>query len=462
MAESGKEPVPIETKDQLIGDLERGVKPKADWRIGTEHEKIAFYKGDKVSPVPFDGERGIEGLLKGLLATNDTANGVYENDRLIGLLLQSEGSDFSASVTLEPGGQVELSGAPLASVHDTKREIETHLHQVREVASELGIGFVASGFSPKFSLEETQRVPKGRYDVMRRYMPKVGKYGLAMMHQSATVQVNLDFSSEADMVRKFQTSLSLQPVIMSMFANSVFCNGELNGFQSFRSELWRDVDDDRTGMLPFVFEDGMSFERYVDYALDVPMYFIYRDGRYHDVTGNTFGDFLNHKIEGFEDVQANMEDWSTHLTTIFPEVRLKQFLEMRGADCGPEPFLTALSAIWTGLLYDTSSLDAAYDLQKAWSERERGELRDNAPRHGLKTPLNKISMIDLAREVIEIAESGLKARAKFDDNGDDERQFLEPLQQIVDEKWSLADRLIDQYKTVWGGDIERLFKDYCF
>lgn len=461
MADSGSEPVPIETKDQLISDLESGCKPKKLWRIGTEHEKICFYKGAQTSPVPFEGEHGIEALLRGLLDEEDDAVGVYEDESLIGIELDHS-VKFGATITLEPGGQVELSGAPLETIHQTKSEINDHLTKIKKIGERHGMGFLGNGFSPKFSLNETPLMPKGRYDVMRSYMPKVGAHGLNMMHQSATVQVNLDYLSEADMVRKFRVGLALQPVITALFANSVFSNGQLNGFQSFRSEIWRDVDPDRTGILPFVFEDGMGFERYVDYALKVPMYFLYRDGQYLDVAGESFKDFFDGKLAGFEGMRPTMDDWTLHLTTIFPEVRLKHFLEMRGADCGPREFLPALSAVWVGLLYETSALDAAYDMVKNWTDDQRQQMRDDVPRFGLKSKCGDMGLYDIASEVIAIAEEGLKQRAKLVHTGDDERVFLEPVQQIVDEKWALSDRLIDRFNTVWACDIEQMFAENSF
>jgi glutamate--cysteine ligase len=466
MANSTDRSRPIETKDELVAVLEAGIKPAGDWLIGTEHEKFPFFSGD-ITPVPFEGDRGIEALLIGLLESDKGFEGIYEGERLVGLKQPTKCGKFSASVTLEPGGQVELSGAPLSDVHQTIAEIETHLTDLHEVAAPLEMEFLGLGYSPKFTLEETPRMPKGRYDIMRAYMPKVGTRGLNMMHNSCTVQVNLDFGSEADMVKKFRVGLALQPLATALFANSVFKDGKLNGFQSFRSEVWRDVDAARTGMLPFVFEDGMGFERYVSYALEVPMYFVYRNGRYIEGRGQPFSKFMAGKFEGLEGELPTLDDWEMHLTTLFPEVRLKQFLEMRGADCGPLPYLPALSAFWTGLFYDSSSLDAAYDLIKSWDAPMMQEVRDRVPTEGLATAVGKRDMQMIACEVLEMSAAGLKARARFGNSGSalsdvDERHYLEPLQDMADDGWTQARRLIDRFKSEWNEDINAVYRELAY
>lgn len=469
MAVAQDDIVPIETKDQLIAELTIGMKPKDQWLIGTEHEKFVFHV-DGFRPVPFEGELGIEQLLKGLMEGQggsgcDQGNyykGIFEGERLIGLKLPSSCGNFSASITLEPGGQFELSGAPLKTMHETAVELQRHLDDVTAVAAPMGLGFLGLGYSPKFSIEDTPKIPKARYDVMRAYMPRVGNLGLNMMHCSATVQVNLDFCSEADMVKKFRVGLALQPFATALFANSVFKEGKLNGFQSYRSEVWRDVDAARTGMLPFVFEDGMGFEAYVDYALNVPMYFVVRDGRYLETYGHNFADFLAGGIEGLEDVRPKMSDWELHLTTLFPEVRLKQFLEMRGADCGPQRFLPALSAFWVGLLYDEGVLDAAYDMVKGWDEQARQNLRDDVPRLGLKAEIGGHQLLDLLREILAMADSGLLARAHLNQAGNSEQIYLEPCHEIVSDGWALSDKLVDRFKTVWGGDIDQVYQEFAF
>lgn len=457
MALAQEPSAPLETRDQLIEELTAGMKPREQWMIGTEHEKFPFTLDD-IKTVPFEGEAGIEALLQGLLDGTGNYEGVYEGDHLIALKMPSGCGKFSASITLEPGGQFELSGAPFKNLHQTAQELDDHLKDVEAVAKPMGLGFLGLGYTPKFSLTETPEMPKGRYDVMRAYMPTVGDLGLNMMHCSSTVQVNLDFSSEADMVKKFRVGLALQPFATALFANSVFKEGKLNGFQSFRSEVWRNVDADRTGMLPFVFEKGMSFERYVDYALGVPMYFVVRDGKYLDTHGKNFADFLAGNIEGLEKVRPNEDDWELHLTTLFPEVRLKQFLEMRGADCGPQPFLPALSAFWVGLLYDDGVLDAAYDLIKGWDEKTRQTLRDDVPKLGLKAKIGKHNVLDVSSEIMAMADAGLKGRALLNDKGQSEQVYLEPLHEIVGDGWSLADQLIDRFNNVWDEDIHQLYK----
>ncbi|MDE2352990.1 MAG: glutamate--cysteine ligase, partial [Alphaproteobacteria bacterium] len=348
---------PIESRDDLVRYLEAGSKPKSEWRIGTEHEKFVYDLKDR-RPVAYEGRPGIRALLEGMQRFGWEP--VLEGENIIGL------TQNGGAISLEPGGQFELSGAPLKSVHQTCAEVNTHQQQVREVAAEIGAGACGIGFAPTWSLDDVPQMPKGRYGIMRRYMPKVGGYGLEMMFRTCTVQVNLDFSSEADMVKKFRVSLALQPIATALFANSPFREGKPNGFLSYRSHIWTDVDNARAGMLPWVFEDGMSFERYVDYALEVPMYFVYRDGQYIDVSGRCFRDFLDRKIPEVKDIAPQMSDWADHLTTIFPEVRLKRFLEMRGADGGSWRRICGLPALWVGLLYDDAALDAAWDMVKDW------------------------------------------------------------------------------------------------
>ncbi len=354
---------PIEQRDDLVRHIAQGAKPKPDWRIGTEHEKFV-YDLRSHKPLAYDAHPGIRGLLEGMRRFGWEP--VVEGDNIIGLK-QKDG----ATLSLEPGGQFELSGAQLQNVHETCNELNTHQSQVREVCAEIGAGVIGLGFAPTWSMEETHQMPKGRYAIMRRYMPKVGGYGHEMMFRTCTVQVNLDFSSEADMVKKFRVALALQPVATALFANSPFREGKPNGFLSYRSHIWTDVDNARAGMLPFVFESGMSFERYVDYALDVPMYFVFRDGRYIDVAGKSFRDFLEHRIPDLKSVTPTMSDWADHLTTIFPEARLKSYLEMRGADGGAWRRICGLPALWAGIYYDQVALDAAWDLVKDWTPEER-------------------------------------------------------------------------------------------
>jgi glutamate--cysteine ligase len=444
---------PIESKDELVAYLEAGCKPRADWRIGTEHEKFGFHKAD-LTPVAYEGPAGIASLLTEM-CTRFGWEPVYEGDKIIAL--KDPCCEAGGSVTLEPGGQFELSGAPLQTIHETCNEVNSHLEQVREAGDALGIGMLGLGFSPKWTMAETPRMPKGRYKIMAAYMPKVGKLGLDMMFRSCTVQVNLDYSDEADMVRKLRASLALQPVATALFANSPFIEGKPNGFLSYRSEIWRDTDNARAGMLPFAFEPGMGFERYVDYALDVPMYFVYRQGRYFDVAGASFRDFLAGKLAPLPGERATLSDWSDHLTTLFPEVRLKKFLEMRGADGGPWRRLCALPALWTGLLYDDPSLEAACAMVKDWTEEERQNLRDTVPRLGLDAPFRSGTLLPIARDVVQIAKQGLQNRARIGSGGDDETIFLESLEEIVGSQKTPAELLLRKYEQEWRGDIDKIF-----
>ena len=436
---------PIESKAQLIEELSAGAKPKDQWRIGTEHEKFPFLT-DTLAPVPYHGARSIKGLLDGL-KDGFGWEGVYEDGNIIAL----SRSGSHANVSLEPGGQFELSGAPLASVTETAAEIAEHLEQVKAVGAGLGIGFLGLGASPLWTRAETPVMPKGRYGIMAPYMDKVGTYGRDMMFRTCTVQVNLDFASEPDMVKKFRVSLALQPVAAALFANSPFLDGKPNGFLSFRSEVWRDTDNARAGMLPFAFEDGMSFERYVDYALDVPMYFVMRDGKYINTSGESFRAFLDGRLPQLPGEKPVMKDWADHLTTIFPEVRLKKYLEMRGADSGLAPMLVALPALWVGLLYDQSALDAAWDLVKDWTAEERQALRNEVPRLALGAKLRGRTVQDIARDVLSIARAGLAAR------GLDEARFLDPLDRIVASGSTSAEDLLALYRGAWQGDVTKVF-----
>lgn len=449
---------PIESRDELVAHIEGGCKPETEWRIGTEHEKFAFHTADG-SPVPYEGPSGIGALLNEM-ATRFGWQPIYEGDNVIALA--DPNCEQGGSITLEPGGQFELSGAPLRTIHETCAEVNTHLRQVAEAGGALGIGFLGLGFSPKWSRAETPRMPKGRYKIMTEYMPKVGTLGLDMMYRSCTVQVNLDFSSEADMVKKLRIGLALQPVVTALFANSPFTEGKPNGFLTFRSEIWRDTDAARTGMLPFAFEDGMSFERYTDYALSVPMYFVYRNGRYIDVAGASFRDFMDGRLAQLPGERPTITDWSNHLTTLFPEARLKRYLEMRGADGGPWRGLCALPAIWTGLLYDQTSLDAAWDLVKDWTAEERHAMRDAVPRLALKTPFRSGTVQDIARRTVAIAKAGLKARGRMSATCGDESSFLEIVETVAESGMTPAEALLAKFQGEWRGDIGHVFTSEAY
>ncbi|MCC6919036.1 MAG: glutamate--cysteine ligase [Alphaproteobacteria bacterium] len=443
----------IESRDQLAGFLEAGCKPKADWRIGTEHEKFGFHL-DSLRTPSYEEKNGIRALLEGLRRFGWEP--VREGETLIGL------TQGKAAISLEPGGQFELSGAPLKTIHETCGEVNTHLDQVRQVATDLGLGFLGLGFHPVASRDETPVMPKGRYNIMRAYMPKVGGYGLDMMLRTCTVQVNLDFADEADMAKKLRVAFALQPVATALFANSPFREGRPNGFLSYRSQIWTDTDNARSGMLPFVFEDGFGFERYVDYALDVPMYFVYRDGKYIDASGQSFRDFLNGKLPALPGEKPTLSDWADHLTTIFPEVRLKKYIEMRGADGGSWKSLCALPALWVGVLYDQTGLDAAWDLVKDWTAEERQTLRSAVPVLGLRTPFRGRTLRDYAAHMLEIASAGLKGRARLDGMGGSEDGFLQPLRQIVERNETKAEELLRKFHGAWQGDVTKVFGEYAY
>ena len=447
---------PIERHEQLAEYLADGCKPKAEWRIGTEHEKFGYCK-DTLKPLPYDGERSIKAVLEALRDRFGWSP-LLEGDNIIGL--EKDG----ANVSLEPGGQLELSGAPLETIHQTCDEVNDHLREVKTVADDIGARFIGLGAAPHWSHDEMPAMPKGRYKLMTDYMGRVGTHGTQMMYRTCTVQVNLDFASEADMVQKLRVALALQPVATALFANSPFFEGKLNGHKSWRSRIWRDLDADRTGMLPWAFEDGMGFERWVDYALDVPMYFVYRDGKYVDALGMSFRDFLNGELPALPGEIPTLSDWADHLTTIFPEARIKKFIEMRGADGGPWRRLCALPAFWVGLCYDQSALDAAWDVVKNWDADTREELRVAASKHALEAHSNGISMRDLARQVVDIAESGLRARAMEGAGGllPDETHFLNALKDSLDTGEVPADELIRRYNGDWGGDVTNVFGEYSY
>lgn len=444
---------PITHRSQLIEYIVSGEKPRSDWRIGTEHEKFGF-RLDDLRPPSFDGERGIEALLLGLVRFGWEAE--EEDGRTIALVRDG------ASVTLEPAGQLELSGAALETIHQTCIEVGSHLKEVKVVADELQLGFLGMGFQPKWRREDMPWMPKGRYQIMRSYMPKVGQLGLDMMTRTCTVQVNLDFASEADMIKKFRVSLALQPIATALFADSPFTEGKPNGYQSYRSHIWTDTDPGRTGMLDFVFEDGFGYERYVDYLLDVPMYFSYRDGIYHDASGQSFRDFMQARLPVLPGALPTLRDWSDHMTTAFPEVRMKKFLEMRGADGGPWGRLCALPAFWVGLLYDDAALDAAWDLVKDFSLDERNALRDGVPKHALKLPFRGASVHELAMETLKISVAGLKRRAALNSRGVDESGFLDPLLEMAEANETAAERKLALFHGEWNGDIDRVFREFAY
>ena len=447
---------PIESHAQLAEYLEAGCKPVEDWRIGTEHEKFG-YLTDTHAPLPYDGKRSIRAVLEGLRDRYGWAP-VEEGGKLIGL------TKGGANVSLEPGGALELSGAPLETIHQTCDEVNEHLREVKSIADAIGVGFIGLGAAPEWMHDEMPLMPKGRYKLMDAYMDRVGTSGTTMMRRTCTVQVNLDFGSEADMVKKMRVALALQPVATALFANSPFFEGKPNGMKSYRSWVWRHLDADRTGMLPFVFEDGFGFDRYVDYALDVPMYFVYRDGRYIDALGMSFRDFMQGKLPALPGEVPTLSDWADHLTTIFPEARLKKFIEMRGADGGPWRRLCALPAFWVGLTYDSGALDAAWDLVKGWDAPTRQALRVAAADDALAAEVEGIRMHDLAARTLEIAEAGLKARACTGAGGmlPDETHFLNALKESVETGKVPADELLEHYHGDWNGDLGPIYSQFSY
>jgi len=448
-----KDPV-IETRDQLIAAISKGEKPKDRWRIGTEHEKFVYCRSDHHAPA-YDEPGGIRDLLMAL--TEFGWEPVFENGKVIAM----SGSD--GTVSLEPAGQLELSGAPLENLHQTCAETGRHLKQVKAIGDKTGKGFLGLGLWPDKTRAELPIMPKGRYDIMLRHMPRVGSMGLDMMLRTCTIQVNLDYSSEADMAHKFRTSLALQPLATALFANSPFLEGKPNGFLSYRSHIWSDTDPHRTGMLPFVFDDSFGYELYVDYMLNVPMYFVYRDGKYIDASGLDFKDFLAGNLSVLPGEKPMVSDWEDHMSTAFPEVRLKSFLEMRGADGGPWNRICALPAFWVGLLYDQGALDAAWDEVKNWSMEEREALRLAVPAQGLNAPLpGGGKLLDLAGRILEISSAGLAARNCLNSSGDNETGYLDPLRDIVASGKTMAEQLLEKYHGEWDGDVSRVYDEMSF
>ncbi len=450
---------PIERPEQLAEYIASGEKPREAWRIGTEHEKFGYRQNDLL-PLPYDapaGQPSVKAMLEGL-RDGFGWTPVLEAGNIIGL------ERNGANVSLEPGGQLELSGAPLETIHQTCDEVNQHLAEVKTVADRMGAGFIGLGAAPVWRQDQMPMMPKGRYRLMTDYMGRVGTLGTQMMYRTCTVQVNLDFSTEADMVQKLRVALALQPVANALFANSPFLDGKPNGWKSWRAHIWQNLDDARTGMLPFAFQDGMGYEAWVDYVLDVPMYFVYRDGKYIDALGQSFRDFLKGRLPALPGEVPTLSDWADHLTTVFPEARIKKFIEMRGAEGGPWRRLCALPALWVGLIYDQSALDAAWDLVKGWDTETRDAWRREAGIHALDARVNGTLMRDLAREVLAISEAGLKARARSGAGGlvPDETHFLNALKESVDTGKVLADEMLEKYHGEWAGDLNHIYAEYSY
>lgn len=457
MARDMVDATPIESVADLAATLEAGCKPASEFRIGTEHEKFGFNLKN-FSPIPYEGPNGVQAVLEGMERLLGWER-IEDSGKIIGLADDHGGG----AISIEPGGQFELSGAPLDNLHQTCREANQHLAHVREVAGPLEIGFLGIGMAPTWERSDMPRMPKSRYDIMTAYMPKVGTLGLDMMYRTSTIQVNLDFESEADMVKKMRVGLALQPIATAIFANSPFMDGRPNGFKSFRAHIWTDTDADRTGDMPFAFDDGFGFESYVDWALDVPTYFVKRGDTYHDVTGTTFREFMNGALEGkIPDARPSLGDWNNHLSTLFPDVRLKKYIEMRGADGGPWRRICALPALWVGLLYDAGVLDQAYELVKDWTQEERAALRVEVPKSALQTPFRSGTVLDVAKQVLALSQEGLKRRARMSDGDLDERVHLAPVEEALAAGMCPADVLLQRYNGSWEGDLSQIFRDYAY
>lgn len=457
MARDTTDQTPISSVQELTDYLAGGCKPKEKFRIGTEHEKFAFFRKDH-TPVPYHGDASISALLKGMQGKLGW-DPIMDGDNIIGL---GEPSGMGA-ISIEPGGQFELSGAPLENLHETCKESNQHLATVREIAEPMGIRFLGIGGSPLWTLDETPKMPKSRYNIMTNYMPKVGTQGLDMMYRTCTIQVNLDFSSEDDMRRKMRVSMKLQSLATALFASSPFTEGKPNGLLSWRGDIWRDTDNNRSGILPFTFEQGFGFKDYVEWALDVPMYFIVRDGKYRDCTDITFRQFMGGALKGqIADWQPNLGDWTNHLSTLFPDVRLKRFLEMRGADGGPWRRICALPAFWVGLLYDEDALAAVDRFTADWSVEDVAHMRDTVPVEGLKAKIAGRDLLDVAREVVSISRTGLQKRARLNGDGQDESVFLSPLEEVLAKKSTLAEDMLALYNGRWQQSVLPVFEDYQY
>ena len=442
----------IKDVEQLVEWLAKGAKPAADWRIGTEHEKFLFHR-DSLRPVAYDGDSGVEAMLNALCkAIGDKATPIIEKGKIIGL---KDGD--GGSVSLEPGGQLELSGAPLSNLHQTCAETGRHLRHMRAVSSALGVGMLGIGFQPKWLRDDISWMPKGRYQIMRNHMPKVGTMGLDMMLRSCTVQVNLDYADEDDMRRKFRTSLALQPIATALFANSPFQDGKPSGWLSGRAHVWTDTDNSRCGVPSCVFDPHFGYEQWIDYILDVPMYFLHRGEDYVDVAGKSFRDYLAGTLAGFEGEPPQMADFEDHITTAFPEVRLKQYLEMRGADSGSWANICALPAYWVGLLYNEEALHEAAALVRDIGAKDVMAGRLSVAKDGLRGKLGRYDVYDLAAKTLDLAFSGLRRRGIFDDSGNDETGFLQPLRAVISSKKTPAEIMLDHYHGDWAKNIDQVF-----
>ena len=440
----------------LVSWLSSKEKDPKEWRIGTEHEKF-IYTLDGFAPVAYEGEAGIEAILHYLSDTYDMTP-ILEQGKYVALK-----TNDGASISLEPGGQFELSGNIVKTLHHSCVETNKHLRQMLDVTAKLGLGMIGSGFHPTASREQINWMPKGRYKIMKNYMPKVGNLGLDMMLRTCTIQTNLDYQDEEDMRRKFKTSLALQPIATALFANSPIKDGSLTNIQSNRALVWTDTDPDRCGVPQCVFDSNFGYEQWIDYVLDVPMYFIYRDGQYLDVAGKSFRRFMTSEYrDEFFGHTASMSDFEDHITTVFPDVRLKGYLEMRGADGGPWSIICALPALWVGLLYDSEALQKAEAIANQFSHQDVVNARISAAKDGLKGQIGSQTIHKVAEKLLEIAEIGLKNRARMDKDGEDERTFLTPLKTIIDSGLTQADIVRELYHTEWDEDINKVYTYYRY
>jgi glutamate--cysteine ligase len=435
----------IEKKDQLEEYFHAAGKPRERWRVGTEYEKVGIDRSSGKA-IPYSGPRGVESILKRLIERFG-----WEPEEQDGHIIAL--SRDNAQITLEPGGQIELSGEPCDSIHCTYAEFTQHIRELLEVSEPLGVVFLGLGMQPMSRLDEIEWVPKKRYRIMGPYMPKVGRLGQRMMKQTATVQANIDYRDEKDAMAKFRTGMGLTPIFISMFANSPICDGQLNGYRSYREHIWTDTDKSRSGMLKFAFSPDVSFAHYVEYALDVPMYFIVRNKNYIDMTGTTFRQFLAY---GWNGERATLDDWHDHLTTLFPETRIKRYIEVRSADSQPPELMPALSAIVKGAFYESDCLDAAWDLVKDWTWDERMQVYLDSHRDALAARIRRYSLLDLSKELLQIASEGLRRQKMFNALGEDETIYLEPLDKLLALGKCPADLLIEKWQGELDQDIRKL------
>jgi glutamate--cysteine ligase len=437
----------IEKKDELEAYFHQGAKSRDRWRIGTEYEKVGVDRSTGRA-IPYSGPRGVEFILREMVERYDWQP-EEQDGHIIALARGKE------QIHLEPGGQIELSGEPCESIHCTYNEFRQHVRELLEICDELQIAFLGLGIQPLSRVEEIEWVPKKRYRIMGPYMPKVGRLGQRMMKQTATVQANIDYSDEKDAMAKFRTGMGLTPIIIAMFANSPISDGQLNGYRSFREHIWTDTDRNRSGLLKFAFDPDVTFAHYVQYALDVPMYFIIRNKDYIDMTHLTFRQFLE---RGHNGERATIEDWDAHLTTLFPETRIKRYIEVRSADSQRPELMPTLAALIKGAFYDDDCLQGSWDLVKGWSWDERMEVYLASHKDALRARIRRYSLLDLAHEFFQIAWEGLRRQGVQNDGFEDETKYLEPLKALLAEGKCPADIIIEKWQGELQQDIRKLIR----